>query len=69
MFERTFIAKWWRRRLRRIDREILFPFIRRTQKDSDCGYKAIRWYIEMDRAWRFPEEWQGKEPIENGGNP
>lgn len=48
----TFVARWHRRHLRAIDREILFPQIHRQAGGNSLNYaKAVMHHISMDPAW------------------
>lgn len=65
MFERSFVARWWRKRQRQIDRDILFPAIRAKAVTPATGTAAILMHVGVDDAWVRRREWEGREKIEN----
>lgn len=52
------IGKYWRKRQRNIDRDILFPFLYLQSAHNLQRYEqaALR-HIEVDSAWSFADEW------------
>lgn len=64
MFEHSFIAKWWRKRQRNLDRCLEFhSFVEAAVRMNNPSIDiAMILLIVKDRikekpAWRFPEEW------------
>lgn len=51
------LTRWFRRRQRQMDREVLFPAIRALQKTQAQGDETIAAHIAVDPAWRFGEEY------------
>lgn len=54
-------AYWWRRRQRKIDRELLFPIIRKQAEGVHKEREAIEWHILKDPAWRYPSEFSAED--------
>lgn len=63
------IRKYFRKRRRNCDRQVLFPFLeRRSQGNTDLYQRAVLQHIEVDTAWRFADEWvlrDYEDPFEN----
>lgn len=69
------VGRLWRRRLRQIDRDELFPSIawhamkNHLETDMpnrlrDRGRSAIAVHIYIDKAWRFEDEWKAEPEAE-----
>lgn len=52
------LRKWWYRRLRRIDLEILWPCCKQKAKDLDTAKAVFAVHAMNDRAWLFLGEEQ-----------
>lgn len=57
----NFVARWWRKRQRNIDRRVLFPLLKERARDALQYRQAIELHIAEDPAWRFPHEWRDEE--------
>ena len=55
--------KWYRKRLRRYDREWLFPEFFKKAESVEQATAAIMIHVSMDPAWRYHDEWQHEDIV------
>lgn len=56
------IGQWWRRRMRRIDADVLFPKLLAGASSDLHLAVAIAMHVRRDSAWRYPNEWKDEWP-------
>lgn len=70
-----FVGRWWRKRQRRIDRDVLFPAACWNAMKDRIGsghpddlitrsHMAMALHIYVDWAWRFRDEWADEPEAE-----